>query len=64
MVIACEVGDAEHEEKIANPKKFIPNWDELDPRQQRALIERKWPSDIQRQTEQLEILKRLLGGEQ
>lgn len=29
-----------------------------------ALVNSKWPSDIQRQTEQIEILKGLLGGGQ
>ncbi len=51
---------AEHKDKIANPEKYIPNWKSLDPRQQKALIDKKWPSDIQRQTEQLEILEGLL----
>lgn len=51
---------AEHRDKVANPEKYIPNFRELDPRQQEALLTRKWPADIQRQTEQLEILKGLL----
>lgn len=51
---------AEHKDKIANPEKYIPNWKSLDPRQQKALMDKKWPSDIQRQTEQLEILEGLL----
>jgi hypothetical protein len=50
---------AEHQDKIANPEKHIPGWKSLDPRQQKALVEKKWPSDIQRQTEQLEILEEL-----
>ena len=49
-----------HKDKIANPEKHIPNWSSLDPRQQEALIQKKWPSDIQRQAEQLEILNGLL----
>ncbi|MDI6619741.1 MAG: hypothetical protein QME45_13990, partial [Clostridiales bacterium] len=48
---------AEHQAKIANPEKYIPNFKKLDPRQQEALINKKWPSDIQRQQEQLNILK-------
>lgn len=36
------------------------DWNALDPRQQKALLERKWPGDIQRQTEQQNILKGLL----
>jgi hypothetical protein len=50
----------EHRDKISNPEKHIPNWKSLDPRQQKALLEKKWPSDIQRQREQLEILEGLL----
>ncbi|MEZ4864116.1 MAG: RHS repeat-associated core domain-containing protein [Caldilineaceae bacterium] len=50
----------EHQDKIVNPEKYIPNFRELDPRQQEALLTRKWPADIQRQIEQLEILKGLL----
>jgi hypothetical protein len=46
---------AEHKDKIANPEKYIPNWKSLDPRQQKALIDKKWPSDIQR-------LKKMLGS--
>lgn len=50
----------EHQAKIANPEKAIPNFRQLDPRQQKALVESKWPSDIQRQQEQQEILQVLL----
>jgi hypothetical protein len=49
-----------HKDKIANPDKHIPNWSSLDPRQQEALVQKKWPSDIQRQAEQLDILEGLL----
>jgi hypothetical protein len=48
-----------HEDKIRNPNKHVPNFVKLDPRQQKALVEKTWPSDIQRQQEQLAILKRL-----
>jgi hypothetical protein len=50
----------EHRDKISNPEKHIPTWKSLDPRQQKALLEKKWPTDIQRQSEQLEILEGLL----
>lgn len=33
-----------------------------DPHQQQALVTRKWPRDIERRREQLEILKRLRQG--
>jgi hypothetical protein len=49
-----------HKDKIANPEKHLPNWSSLDPRQQEALVQKKWPSDIQRQAEQLDILEGLL----
>jgi RHS repeat-associated protein len=51
---------AEHQSKIANPSKYIENWSKLDPRQQQSLINKKWPSDIQRQGEQRDILKNIL----
>jgi RHS repeat-associated protein len=51
---------AEHESKIADPAKHIDDWVNLDPRQQAALVTKKWPGDIQRQKEQLVILKELL----
>jgi len=48
----------EHEDKIANPSKYIKNWDKLDAREQVGLI-KKWQKDIQRQKEQKEILENL-----
>ncbi|WP_394336049.1 pre-toxin TG domain-containing protein [Bacillus safensis] len=51
---------AEHRDKIKNPEKHIPNFRNLDPRQQEALINKKWPSDIQRQIEQKQILEGIL----
>jgi DNA primase len=50
---------ATHLNKIKNPAKHIEGFDKLDPRQQQSLINKRWPSDVQRQREQLEILKRL-----
>jgi hypothetical protein len=49
-----------HRDKIANPSKHIKNWHELDPRQQEALINKKWQSDIDRLTEQRDILHDVL----
>jgi hypothetical protein len=49
-----------HQNKIANPNKYIEGWDQLDPRQQIALINKKWPSDIERLTEQRDILHDVL----
>ncbi len=34
---------AEHQAKILNPEKFIDGWSKLDPRQQHALVTKKWP---------------------
>ncbi|AZB44646.1 hypothetical protein CEF21_21440 [Bacillus sp. FJAT-42376] len=53
---------SEHQDKIKNPEKSIPNFKNLDPRQQEALINKKWPSDIQRQMEQKRILEGILRG--
>jgi len=52
----------EHQAKIAGPERFVSNFKQLDPRQQKFLLEKKWPSDIQRQQEQLQILQGLLGN--
>ena len=53
---------AEHQAKISNPEAYIPNFKDLDPRQQDALINKKWPSDIQRQMEQKEILEGIVSS--
>lgn len=47
----------EHTDKIRNPEKYVPNWKQLDSRQRDHLQNTKWQSDIQRQTEQRDILK-------
>lgn len=51
---------AEHEDKIANPTKHIPNWEDLDPRQRNALLTSQWPEDIKRQQEQKRVLEGIL----
>ena len=61
-IASIEKQIAEHQSWISNPQSKIPNFGSLDPRQQEALINRKWPSDIARQQEQLDILRGLLGG--
>jgi hypothetical protein len=53
---------AEHQAKIANPSGALSNWRTLDPRQQQALLNQKWPGAIQRLSEQADILRGLLGG--
>ncbi|MEN3369316.1 MAG: hypothetical protein V7609_1459 [Verrucomicrobiota bacterium] len=50
---------AKHEQKIQNPARFMPNFNELPSQQQKALVEKVWPNDIKRQQEQVEILKKL-----
>ncbi len=50
-----------HQEKIANPSKFIPHWDKLHPERQQALINKKWPAEIQCYTEQRNILQSILN---
>jgi RHS repeat-associated protein len=49
---------AEHEAKIANPEKFVKDWASKSEREQQGLIN-KWQKDINRQTQQKEILKKL-----
>lgn len=56
----------EHKEYIKNPREAFKkynkgDWDKLDPRQQEDLIKNKWPKDIKRLKEQLEILKGILN---
>ncbi|MBF0338997.1 MAG: hypothetical protein HQL05_14350 [Nitrospirae bacterium] len=48
---------ANHYAKIQNPQEHIKGFDRLDLRRQEYLVESKWPSDIKRLNEQLEILE-------
>ena len=50
----------EHQDKIANPLKHYPHWNTLDPRRQDALINKRWPAEIQCYTEQKDVLQTLL----
>ena len=50
----------EHSNKIQNPKKYYPDWENLDSRNKQNLIEKKWKQDIQRQLEQKQILECIL----
>jgi YD repeat-containing protein len=59
-IASIERQTAEHRSWIANPESKIPNFRALDPRQQAALINNKWPGDIARQQEQVDILRGLL----
>jgi hypothetical protein len=49
-----------HRDCIKNPTKYYPRFQELDPRHQKDLINIKWPKDIARQLEHLNILEELL----
>ncbi len=46
----------EHREKMSDPVHNVAGYTQLDPRQQRALLESKWPADIRRLQEQRDIL--------
>ena len=61
-ILSLEKQISGHIAKIANPEKYIPNFRQLDPRQQKALLTKKWPGDIQRQMEQKQILEGILRG--
>jgi len=50
-----------HLDKIANPSKYVPNWDSLRPGHQQSLI-KGWQKEITNGTEQIQILKGLLGN--
>lgn len=49
-----------HKDKIANPSKYCPGWDAMDPRRQNALINKRWPAEIQCFTEEKDILQTIL----
>lgn len=49
-----------HQTWLKNPQSKIPGFNDLDARQQAALIERIWPGDIDRQREKIDILRGVL----
>ena len=56
-----------HDNLIKNPAKYMKeydkgDWETLDPRQQVALVNKKWPSDIKRLSEQRDILIGILNS--
>lgn len=53
-----------HKDKIANPSKYCPEWDTMDPRRQQALVNKRWPAEIQCYTEQRDILQTILDQTQ
>jgi isochorismate hydrolase len=45
---------------LAHPEK-VPGFSRADARQQRDLMQNKWPNDIKREEEQKQILEQLLS---
>jgi hypothetical protein len=54
-IASFEAQIATHLDMIKNPGKYIEGFEKLDPRRQQALINKVWPSQIERQREQLDI---------
>lgn len=50
-----------HKDKMANPTKYYPDWENLDLRQREALISKKWPTEIKVYEEQKNILQSILN---
>jgi hypothetical protein len=64
-ITSIESNIIEHQNLISNPVKYFNennkgNWKFLDPRQQQNLLKVKWPSDIQRAKEQINILQGII----
>ena len=51
-----------HREKTRAPEKYIKDWNTLHPARKDALLTKKWPSDIQRQTEQRDLFRGILSN--
>jgi len=49
-----------HKDKIAQPEKYIPDFNTLDARRQKALVQSLWPQEIARFQEQVAILQGIL----
>jgi hypothetical protein len=49
-----------HKDKIMSPSKYYPDWNKLDPRRRLALIDKKWPAEIECCTEQMKVLQTIL----
>ena len=63
-ISSMEKNIVEHSNLIKDPKKYLKeygkgNWDELHPKQKENLIKNKWPKDVERAKEQINILKEL-----
>ena len=55
---------AEHQSWIEDPTRNIPDFYQLPIRQQKHLLERHWPDDIQRHRDSIEILKGVIREKQ
>lgn len=53
-------GISVHLDKIANPTKYVPNWNSLRLSHQQSLIN-GWQNTVTKHTEQIQILQTLLG---
>lgn len=51
---------SEHQSWIQNPEQHLPNFRSPDPRQQKALVENKWLSDVARRQQQKTILEGII----
>lgn len=50
----------EHYDKIADPEKHFPNWENFHPNRKKDLVNNHWPNDVKRLKEQKEILECIL----
>ncbi|MES2273256.1 MAG: hypothetical protein V4487_03600 [Chlamydiota bacterium] len=50
-----------HKDKIVNPSKYYPDWNELHPARRDALINKRWPAEIKLYEEQRNILQSILN---
>ncbi|MGL4347929.1 MAG: hypothetical protein ACRCSV_00500 [Chlamydiales bacterium] len=49
-----------HKDKIANPSKYCPEWEKMNTQRRDALINKKWPTEINGYREQQDILQESL----
>lgn len=49
-----------HKDKIANPSKYCPEWEKMNTQRRDALINKKWPTEINGYREQQDILQEIL----
>ena len=49
-----------HKDKISNPELYCEGWEQFHPNRKETLLNTRWPKDIQRNTEQQQILECIL----